>query len=133
MAKKRSPPFPPHPEWTSSKFFSFLRSRLRSGFTRWPPKYSVLTKARRKYTGRSAAQKWEFQCAVCSEWFKQTQVEVDHIVPCGSLMKFEDLPGFVERLFCGEAGLRVVCKPCHKSITKASREAKLEATTLHNS
>lgn len=101
-----------------------MRSKMRSAFTRWPPKYEVLEEARRKYTGSNPRQKYEFQCSVCKKWHKQTDVEVDHIEPCGSLKSFEDLPGFVERMFCGKEGLRVVCSPCHKAITKEARAKK---------
>jgi hypothetical protein len=123
MAKKRTPPFAPYPVWTTAKFWSFLRSALRSKFTRWPPKYEVLKDARRKYVGRGKQQKWEFLCSICECYHPQKNVEVDHIIPCGSLTSFSDLPGFVERLFCGKEGLRVVCKPCHKAHTKASRSS----------
>lgn len=122
--KERTPPWPPYPAWSTSKWWSFLRSKLRSGFTRWPPKYDVLLDARRKYTGKSKAQKWEFQCALCRDWYAQKNVEVDHIVACGPLRTFADLPVFVERLYCGKEGLQVVCKPCHKEKTKADREKK---------
>ena len=122
--KARTPPWPPYPAWSTSKWWTFLRSKLRSAFTRWPPKYEVMADARRKYTGKNPRQKYEFQCAECRKWWKQTEVEVDHITPCGSLKAFEDLPGFVERMFCGKEGLRVVCKPCHKAITAEARKVE---------
>ena len=58
-------------------------------------------------------QKWEYQCAACCEWFKGTEIHVDHIVPCGTLKSFADLPTFAERLFCEADGLRVLCHECH--------------------
>ena len=54
----------------------------------------------------------------------QKEVEIDHIISCGSLKCYDDLPGFVERLFCEADNIRVVCKPCHKAHTKKSREDK---------
>lgn len=105
-----------------------MRSKMRSAFTRWPPKYEAMEEARRKYKGTNPRQKYEFQCSECHHWFVQTQVEVDHITPCGSLKSFEDLPGFVERMFCGKEGLRVVCKACHRAITKEARGKKDEST-----
>lgn len=54
----------------------------------------------------------------------QAKVEKDHIVPCGSLKSYEDLPGFVERLFAPVTGYRILCKPCHKIITKEARANK---------
>jgi len=47
------------------------------------------------------------------------EIQVDHVEPCGSLKTFEDLPGFVRRLFCEADGLQVLCKAnCHRRKTK---------------
>lgn len=119
--KPRSPPWPPYPAWSSAKWWGFLRAKLRNAFTRWPPKYEVLTDARRKYTGKSKQQKWEFRCNICKDWYKQADVEVDHIVACGPLKTWEDLPVFAERLFCSKEGLQVVCKTCHRTKTNEER------------
>lgn len=44
-------------------------------------------------------------------------IQVHHLVECGTLKSYSDLPGFVERLFCEAKDLQVICKPCHKNIT----------------
>jgi len=77
-----------------------LRSTLRRKSMFWPPIQEAKVLARRKYAGTNKRQKWEFECIQCKSWFKSTEVEVDHIVECGSLKTLNDLPGFVERLFC---------------------------------
>lgn len=110
--------------YSESQFWGFIRSGLRSKYQRWAPRYAVLAAARRPSKDKKNLKlKWQFQCAKCKRWKKQTDVEVDHIEPCGSLRSFEDLPGFVERLFCEIEGLRVVCKVCHKKITKEAKDA----------
>lgn len=119
--RARTPPFPPHPGWTTAQFFSFLRSGLRAKFSRWPPKYQVLSNAKRDYHGPNPRQRYEFVCAMCKKGHPQTNVEVDHIVEAGTLKTFDDLPTFCERLFCGVEGLQVLCKPCHKTKTKESK------------
>ena len=48
------------------------------------------------------------------------KVHVDHIVPCGNIMK----PGFMKRLNCPSDGLQVLCPKCHRAKTKAERDAK---------
>lgn len=121
--KPRTPPFGPYPTWTTAKFFGFLRSALRAGYNKWPPKWDVLTAAKREYKGEDKRCKWEYKCSACSCWFKAKQVSVDHIVPAGSLNNFEDLPGFVSRLFCSAEGLQVLCSACHKEKTNAERKA----------
>jgi 5-methylcytosine-specific restriction endonuclease McrA len=118
MPNRKTPPFKHYPTWTTSKFWSFVRAGLRAKFTRWPPKYECLDEAKRPYVGESKRQKWEYQCACCEEWFPQKSVEVDHIIPCGSLKDYQDLPGFVQRLFVSKEDMQVVCKPCHRGKTK---------------
>ena len=48
---------------------------------------------------------------------RTSNLDVDHVVDCGSLRCFEDMSGFAERLFCGAEGLRVLCKDCHHKKT----------------
>lgn len=50
-------------------------------------------------------------------------VEVNHIIPVGSLRNYQDLPGFCERLFVEDPkSLEVVCKDCHLEITQEQRK-----------
>jgi 5-methylcytosine-specific restriction endonuclease McrA len=120
---KRTPPCPVYPKWTTAAYWSFVRSGLRAKFTRWPPKYEVIRAAKRELKVKVGNQKFEYQCAECLDWFKQKETEVDHIVACGSLKTFSDLAGFVERMFCSQEHLQVVCKVCHKAKTAADRKA----------
>lgn len=124
VGKARTPPYVGYPEWSQARFFGFLRSALRSAYNRWPPKFKVLANARRPYEGADKRTKWEFQCACCGEWFKSSDVSVDHIIPAGSLNSFEDLAGFCERLFCSEEWLQVLCKLCHAKKTAEERKEK---------
>ena len=114
---KSTPPFPPFPKWTQARFFSFIRSALRSASQRWPPKQEAKKLARRPYTGDNPRMKWEYLCASCGGWFADKECELNHIISVGTLTRFEDLPGFVERLFCGVDGFEVLCKECHKKLT----------------
>ena len=125
MAKK-SPPFGPHPEWTEARFWSFIRSALRSAWSRYPVKYKVLANAKRNYKGPNKQQKYEFQCAECKEWFKAKEVSVDHITPAGTLRSYEDLPDFVRKLFVSEEELQVLCDKDHKAKTLAERRMNKE-------
>ena len=52
-------------------------------------------------------------------------VEVNHMIPLGSLKTYEDLPGFCERLFVEDISkLEVLCKECHKGETAKQREER---------
>lgn len=118
MATK-SPPFANYPAWTTSRFFGFLRSALRNASLRYPPRFTLLTTNRKPYKGPQKSRKWTYTCANCQGEFQGKEVEIDHIVPVGTLKSFDDLPQFVERLFCAEDGLQLLCKGCHKDKTHA--------------
>jgi hypothetical protein len=126
VIKKREvkTPFKNYPEWSESKFFGFIRSALRSKMSRWMPKIAAKMKARRPYNGSNKQQKWEYFCVSCEGWFPDKEVEMNHIIEAGSLRSFDDLPEFVERLFCNEDGFECLCKPCHKRLTQEQREKR---------
>lgn len=124
----RTPPYEKYPEWSNARFFSFLRSALRSAWSKYPPKYTVLAKAKRKSESDNKRLKWEFQCNECNRWHPQKEVSVDHIIPAGTLKTFEDLPEFCRKLFCSEEELQVLCKACHDIKTKQEREDKQKET-----
>lgn len=112
-------------EWTEAQFWGFIRSGLRGMSRRWPPLVRLaLELVKRKSQSKNKRLKWEYQCGECSNWFSRKEVQVDHIEPCGSLRTFEDIGGFVERLFCETSGLRVLCNACHAHRTQTCRVAK---------
>lgn len=129
MAKKRIRK--PRPRnggtMTESAFWSFIRSTLRQKSRWWKPVAIAKKKARRPYEGPNKRQKFEYQCNECKQWFPDKGVNVDHIVPAGTLRKGEDLPKFIEQLFCEEDGLQCLCVECHDRKTKKEKEIlKLE-------
>lgn len=120
----RTPPFPTYPAWSTAKFWGFLRSVLRNGYSKWPVKWDVLNAAKRAYQGTGKQQKWEYLCAKCQVWHKGKDVSVDHIIRAGALNCWEDLAGFCQRLFVGVDGLQVLCTDCHHSKTQQERKDK---------
>lgn len=110
--KTRTPDYPEWPEWSEAKFWSFIRSGLRSKWQRWPAKWAALS---------AAKEGKEYRCASCNMLFKQKHVQVDHIIPAGSLRNADDAAGFITRLFVGPDKLRVLCIDCHKAVTKEQR------------
>ena len=122
----KTPPCPQYPQWSTSRYFSFLRSALRSAYSKFPPKFETLNEASRPYVGPDKRRKREFQCAICKKWKGSKDVSVDHIIPVGSLTKFDDLPGFCERLFCSKDKLRCLCNDCHHVVTQEQRKANKE-------
>lgn len=129
MAKEKKVKIPiPKPRnngtMTESAFWSFIRSSIRKASMYWKPLQECKLQARRPSKSSNKRQKWEYNCNHCNKWFKDGDVQVDHIVDAGSLKSAEDLKGFVERCFVEAGGYQVLCKPCHQIKTNAVREEK---------
>ncbi len=110
---------------TEAQHFGKIRAALR-GLTRfsWQPKKDALKKAQ-CITHIGSRKLMLYKCAMCSNLYKAKEVEVDHIIPVGSLKSYTDLAGFCERLFVEDSSLlRVVCEGCHQMITNEARGNK---------
>jgi len=121
IPRVRSPKIRNAGTMTESAFWSFIRSALRQKSRWWKPITECKMKARRAYKGPNKRQKFEYKCNNCKQWFSEKQINVDHIIPAGSLNNSQDLPGFVERLFCEIDNLQVLCSDCH---TKKTNDEK---------
>jgi len=114
---------------TEAQHFGKIRAALR-GLTRfsWQPKKDALKDAQHiTYSGRKKVVM--YKCAMCANLYTAKKVEVDHIIPVGSLKSYTDLAGFCERLFVEDAALlRVVCEGCHQEITNQARANKKLST-----
>lgn len=100
-----------------------IRAMLRRAWSKDPKRFDCLKENRRKYNGPNKRQRYEHQCNICNKWFKQDQVQIDHIIPCGGFdLTPESLGGFVLRMFEGE--LQKVCGECHKKKTAEERKTK---------
>lgn len=118
MAKQKIPKTRNSGTLTESAFWSMIRSALRQKSRFWKPIYETKNASRRPNQSENKRLKYEYQCTICKNWFPDKEIEVDHIIPAGSLRSGDDLKGFVERLFCEREGLRTLCKQCHLKITK---------------
>jgi len=109
---------------TESAFWSFIRSGLRQKSRWWKPITQCKLNAKRPYKGPNKRQKFEYQCNSCKKWYAEKNINVDHIHPAGSLNCANDLPGFVERLFCETDNLQVLCSDCHNTKTQNEKNGK---------
>lgn len=102
--------------WTEARYFGFIRSALRAAFMKWGPKNAAKLNAKIGYN--------QYTCASCEGVFGNKDVQVDHIEPCGTLKKYDDLPAFVEKMFCEVEGFQVLCKSCHQIKTNEERKSR---------
>lgn len=107
---------------TEAGYWAFIRSGLRSKSMYWPPIHKAKLKARRASKSANKRLKYEYQCAICKQWWPDKDIEVDHITPVGTLRSGDDLKLFVENLFCEEDKLRILCENCHKQVTKEQKQ-----------
>lgn len=113
---------------TEAGFRGWIRSQLRRMSQRWRPIYATLHDGRRAPTATERLSfgnriKWVNNCQECQKYFPLKDLEVDHIIPCGSLIDIErDAGPFIMRLLCEMDGLRRLCHPCHVSITNGETE-----------
>lgn len=119
---RKTPPWPNYSEWTTARYWSFVRSNIRLMQRKWPPLQSIFRQRRNKPANKPGRHKFEYQCAHCNGWFERKNVQADHIVPTGSLKSHKDIGPFVERMLCGEEGLQILCSTCHGIKTKQDRE-----------
>ena len=111
---------------TESAFWSFIRSGLRQKSRWWKPITQCKLNAKRAYKGPLKRQKFEYQCNSCKKWFAEKNINVDHTIPVGALNCANDLPGFVERLFCETDNLQVLCSACHNTKTQNEKNGNLQ-------
>ena len=124
MAKHRVPRTHNGGTMTKAMVMSTIRSCLRRNLFRynWVPRKQCLARASRP--AKRARAKTEYQCAVCHSWFIRREVEVDHVVPCGSMRDWHEIGPWIERYLCEDAGgWQLLCKPCHKAKTKEERSS----------
>lgn len=118
-------------DWTESRYQSFIKSGLRTASVRWPPRYTTLAEAcvgikTNPKTGRLAKH---YTCNGCKLEFPAKDVQVNHKEPVIPLTGFVSWDDVIERLFCEKDGLEVLCKPCHKIITKQENDKRKEHKT----
>lgn len=99
---------------TESQFKAWVIRQLRFAHRKWRPARLAEIAARRILPVKIGNQKYEYRCAWCLNWFKRSAVELDHVEACGGVPAWEELPGFVLRLFVEVDGYRMLCLDCHR-------------------
>lgn len=110
---------------TEGQFAQFILSALRKATTRWNPKWDKLKQGRRPNQSTNKKLKWENNCEECNEWFPESQIQIDHIIPCGGLSGedwLDKIKPWIIRAFVEIDGFRRLCKSCH--LKKSLEERK---------
>jgi len=98
---------------TNAAFFGMIRAGLRNKSRWYPPIKTCKDRNRVPYIGTNKRRKWSYRCENCHKLFDAEKVKVHHKIECGVLNSFDDLPGFVKRLFCDSISLALLCDECH--------------------
>lgn len=109
--------------WTEARYHSFIKNLLRQGTRRWAPIQDVKKKAR--------TRRGFYQCSGCNKEVPATVVEkgkrvnnalVDHIEPIiPPEVGFTTWDSVIERMYCEEDNLQVLCRDCHTIKTNEER------------
>ena len=123
MPRKQPPKPYNNNQWTVSRYNSFIRGALRQAWMRWPPNQAVKKKARIErgiYLCQGYKRKpHKVAASIKEEGKRKNNIFTDHIDPVG---KHIDWDTTVERLFCEEENLQLLCRKCHDRTTKEERK-----------
>lgn len=97
---------------------------------RWPVKYAVIKaafvdKRTNPKTGRQASF---YKCSSCKQDFPLKEVQVDHINPVIPKEGFSTWDDVIERLFCEQDGLQLLCKACHSIKSKKENDERRQGS-----
>ncbi len=121
--------------WTEAKWKSFIKNQLRGATRKWAPIQDCLKNARVK--------RGLYECAGCGKHVTNTVKEgakrvknvfVDHIQPIVPVTGWISWDSCIERMFCEEDNLQLLCKECHdkKSKEEAAERAAYRRKAKEN-
>ena len=109
-------------KWTQAQYNSFVKSLLRKGSMRWPPKNEVLSKARLERGIYLCATGHQAPASIKIDGKRVNNIFVDHLIPIVEPSTgFNTWGDFINGLFCDSDNLQVLCKSCHDIKSKEER------------
>lgn len=118
-------------QWTEARFTAFIKSALRNASQKWPPRNNVKKKAR--------IARGVYLCAGCNKEVPASlppkdgnkrrinNAVVDHIEPViDPSTGHTSWDEVINRMFCEEDGLQVLCHKCHTEKTQKEKEIAKE-------
>lgn len=117
-------------EWTEARFTSFVKSQLRNGSQKWPPKHKVMQAAK--------VSRGVYKCAGCGQHVPYTikdgdgrrrNIAIDHIEPIvDPAIGFTTWDEFINNLYCDSSNLQLLCDECHTKKSAEERRISNERT-----
>lgn len=113
---------------TEAAFLAWLRGGIRrSLWNKAPQKLEFIRKYREKIKNPNpkgkVAEVWGGTCALCSQVFPQTALQVDHKVGNNSLKSLDEIASFIKAIvLVTEDDLQFACKACHDAKSLAERQ-----------
>ena len=103
-------------QWTEAKFASFIKNNLRMASRKWAPIQNCLKNARiRRGWYLCNGCKEEVPASIRIEGKRVKNAIVDHINPIiDPKVGFTTWDECINRMFCEEEDLQVLCHSCHK-------------------
>lgn len=107
---------------TEAEMIRVVRGAIRQSWMKSPTKLAFLNMHIHPDMDDTNRRKWKIQCMCCGEWFKEGDVEVDHIEGNHSFSKISDFENYFTKILqVGFDGLQILCKGCHKIKTHAEK------------
>lgn len=101
-------------ESSEANMIRVVRGAIRQSWMKSPTKLAFLMSKTVPDMDDSNRRKWKIQCNCCNEWFKESDVEVDHIEGNHTLKTVDDFKNYFEKILrVGFDGLQILCKQCH--------------------
>lgn len=92
-----------------------VRGAIRKSWMRSPTKLAYLYSKSEPDMDEESRRKWKIQCECCKEYFKEADVEVDHIDGNHSFRTVDDFENYFNKiLMIGFDDLQILCKECHE-------------------
>lgn len=108
---------------------NLLKGAMRRIFSRSDLRRSIIEKSivkGYKDPKRKAVKFWA-KCNECSKMEAKSNMQVDHILPVIKVSETLDSltwDQLVDRIWCDEKNLSVICKPCHSVKTRAENKER---------
>lgn len=116
---------------------NMVRGAIRQSWMKSPTKLAYLYSKTEPDMDDSNRRKWKVQCECCRNWFKESDVEVDHIEGNNSFTTVADFENYFQKILqVGFDGLQILCKDCHAIKSHSEKrgipfeEAKIEKKAI---